>query len=238
MKDKSWFQEVGNITRQKFKWISLLGIALGLNWVFLFTALLYTPIARAVLIYYLAPVLAILISAKFLKEKILKFQILLILMAFLGLLTIMSEQKMDFTNRDFAGIVFALIAAFFYALIPNLGRFLKDVKSDVLTFTQLSIASIILLPFVLSGKISVGKVDWFAVGILVAVHTVFALFLYMDGLKSIKVNEAALLSYLDPLSAVIYAFLVFGEVPTLRTIIGGFLILSASLLDILREDRR
>lgn len=83
MKDKSWFQEVSNITRQKFKWIFLLGIALGLNWVFLFTAFLYTSIARAVLIYYLAPVLAILISAKFLKEKILKFQILLILMAFL-----------------------------------------------------------------------------------------------------------------------------------------------------------
>ncbi|NJE08214.1 EamA/RhaT family transporter [Thermococcus sp. M39] len=235
IKDKSWFREVSDTIKQKFKWVFLLGTALGLNWVFLFTAFLYTSIARAVLVYYLAPVLAILISAKFLKERISKFQISLILMAFLGLIIIMSEQKIDLTNRDFAGIVFALIAAFFYALIPNLGRFLKDVKSDVLTFTQLSIASIILLPFVLSSKISVGKIDWFAVGILVAVHTVFALFLYMDGLKSVKVNEAALLSYLDPLSAVVYAFLVFGEVPTLRTIIGGFLILSASLLDILKR---
>lgn len=71
----------------------LLGTALALNWVFLFTAFLYTSIAKAVLSYYLAPVLAILISAKFLKEKILKFQILLIFMAFLGLLMIISEQK-------------------------------------------------------------------------------------------------------------------------------------------------
>ncbi len=235
IKDKSWFQKVSDATKQKFRWMILLGIALALNWVFLFTAFLYTSIARAVLIYYSAPVLATLISAKFLKEKISKFQILLILMAFLGLLIIMSEQKMNFENRDFVGAVFAFIAAIFYAMIPNLGRFLKEVKSDILTFVQLFIAFVTLIPFVLHGKIFVGKINWFAVGILVAVHTVFALFLYMDGLKSVKVNEAALLSYLDPLSAVVYAFLVFGEVPTIRTVIGGVLILLASLLDTLKR---
>ncbi|ADT84649.1 DMT family transporter [Thermococcus barophilus] len=235
IKDKSWFQKVSGATKQKFGWMILLGIALALNWVFLFTAFLYTSIARAVLIYYSAPVLATLISAKFLKEKISKFQILLILMAFLGLMIIMSEQKMNFKNRDFVGAVFAFIAAVFYAMIPNLGRFLKEVKSDILTFVQLFIASVILIPFVLYGKIFAGKINWFAVGILVAVHTVFALFLYMDGLKNVKVNEVALLSYLDPLSAVVYAFLVFGEVPALRTVIGGVLILSASLLDTLKR---
>ena len=235
IKDKFWFQKVWDATKQKLGWMILLGTALALNWVFLFTAFLYTSIAKAVLIYYLAPVLAILISAKFLKEKISKFQVLLIFMAFLGLLIIMSGQKMDFNNRDFAGAVFAFVAAVFYAMIPNLGRFLKDMESDMLTFTQLVIASVILLPFVLFTKIAVGRINWFAIGILVIVHTVFALFLYMDGLKSVKVNEAALLSYLDPLSAVVYAFLIFGEVPTLRTMIGGLLILSASLLDTLKR---
>ena|GEM_PF-6566149 len=88
-------------------------------------------------------------------------------------------------NRDFVGAVFALIAAVFYAMIPNLGRFLKEVKSDIVTFVQLFISSVILIPFVLYGKIFVGKINWFAVGILVAVHTVFALFLYRDGLKSV-----------------------------------------------------
>ncbi|WP_367184464.1 EamA family transporter [Thermococcus sp.] len=53
------------------------------------------------------------------------------------------------------------------------------------------------------------------------VHTVLALFLYMDGLKTVEVNEAALLSYLDPMSAIIYAFLVFGEVQVLQRQLGG-----------------
>lgn len=67
---------------------------------------------------------------------------------------------------------------------------------------------------------------------LVIVHTAFALLIYMDGLKEVEVNEAAILSYLNPLSAVVYAFIVFSEVPELRTVIGGALILLASLLDI------
>jgi len=49
------------------------------------------------------------------------------------------------------------------------------------------------------------------------------------------VNEAALLSYLDPMSAVVYAFLVFGEVPGVTTAIGGTLILLASALDVMRR---
>ncbi|WP_366938832.1 hypothetical protein [Thermococcus sp.] len=43
----------------------------------------------------------------------------------------------------------------------------------------------------------------------------------MDGLKTVEVNEAALLSYLDPMSAIIYAFLVFGEVQVLQRQLGG-----------------
>ena len=83
--------------------------------------------------------------------------------------------------------------------------------------------------------VSSGEISWPAIGVLVVVHTVLALLLYMKGLREVEVNEAALLSYLDPLSAVVYAFLVFGEIPSLRTAVGGLLILSASLADILKK---
>lgn len=80
----------------------------------------------------------------------------------------------------------------------------------------------------------VGSPLWWAVLVLVLVHTVFALYLYMDGLKKAEVKDVALLSYLDPLSAIFYAFLAFGEVPGPRTVIGGVLILLASALDLVK----
>nr|WP_255453218.1 EamA family transporter [Thermococcus sp. GR6] len=226
----AWLREVGRSLKEKTKPLIALGVALALNWVFLFTAFNYTTIAKAVLVYYLAPVIATIISWRFLGEKLTLKRWALIGLAFLGLLLIMSGEKLNFNDRDFLGVIFALTAAFFYALIPNLGRFLRDVEGSVLTFLQLAIASLVLAPFmVVSG---IGDPVWWAIIILVVIHTALALFLYMDGLKDVEVNEVAILSYLDPLSAVVYAFLIFGEVPELRTVIGGALILLASMLDV------
>ncbi|ASJ03632.1 permease [Thermococcus profundus] len=221
--------------RRRWKSLLALGAALGLNWAFLFTAFNYTTIANAVLVYYTAPVIATLISWRFLGEEMNAKRWGLIGLAFLGLVLIMSGQEVNLGNRDFTGIVLALIAAFFYALIPNFGRSLRDVDGKVLTLLQLAIASIVLAPFV--AVQNTGNPVWWAILVLVLVHTVLALFLYMDGLKEVEVNEAALLSYLDPMSAVVYAFLVFGEVPGIRTVLGGGLILLASALDVVNRAR-
>ncbi|NJE54545.1 DMT family transporter [Thermococcus sp. 21S9] len=209
-----------------------LGTALALNWVFLFTAFNYTTIANAVLVYYTAPVLATLISWRFLNERLDAGKVLSLAIAFTGLLLIASSQRISLSDRDFTGIVFAFLGALFYALIPNLGRFLRGVDGESLTFLQLAIASVVLIPFV--AVENVGSPVWWAIAVLVLVHTVLALYLYMDGLKKVEVKDASLLSYLDPLSAIVYAFLVFGEVPGVRTVIGGALILLASAIDLAR----
>ncbi|WP_099209568.1 DMT family transporter [Thermococcus henrietii] len=209
-----------------------LGTALALNWVFLFTAFNYTTIANAVLVYYTAPVLATLISWRFLHERLDAGKVLSLAIAFTGLLLITSSQRISLSDKEFTGIVFAFLGALFYALIPNLGRFLRGVDGESLTFLQLAVASVVLIPFV--AVENVGSPVWWAIAVLVLLHTVFALYIYMDGLKKVEVKDASLLSYLDPLSAIVYAFLVFGEVPGVRTVIGGALILLASAIDLAR----
>ncbi|CAI1492499.1 Permeases of the drug/metabolite transporter (DMT) superfamily [Thermococcus nautili] len=222
---------LGELRKRPYHMLAL-GTALALNWVFLFTAFNYTSIANAVLVYYTAPVLATLISWRFLNERLDAGKVLSLAIAFTGLLLIASSQRISLSDRDFTGIVFAFLGALFYALIPNLGRFLRGVDGESLTFLQLAIASIVLIPFV--AVENVGSPVWWAIAVLVLLHTVFALYLYMDGLKKVEVKDASLLSYLDPLSAIVYAFLVFGEVPGVRTVIGGALILLASAIDLAR----
>ncbi|MBP1911596.1 DMT family transporter [Thermococcus stetteri] len=226
-------RELPIIFRNSWKPLLALGTALALNWAFLFTAFNYTTIASAVMVYYIAPILATLISWRFLGEEVDRGTVSLIILAFSGLILIVNGQEMSLENRNFVGILLAFTAAFFYAMIPNLGRLLKGIDGKVLTLSQLGVATLVLIPFILVQD--VGRPVWWAVSILVLVHTVLALFLYMEGLKEVEVKEAALLSYLDPASAVVYAYLVFGEVPKITTIIGGALILLASALDVLRR---
>ncbi|SDF66124.1 DMT family transporter [Sporolituus thermophilus] len=53
------------------------------------------------------------------------------------------------------------------------------------------------------------------------VHSALALGLYFTGLKSVKVQHASILSYIDPVSALLYALLIFGERPTITTMPGA-----------------
>ncbi|WP_010479970.1 DMT family transporter [Thermococcus zilligii] len=236
LKERRWLGKAFSSVRPKLGLVFLLGLALALNWVFFFSAVMHTTIAKATLIYYLAPIIVVLLAGLFLGEDI-KGRLPYVGMAFLGLgaLMIGLQEKPSPSSGDFIGILFALAGAFFYALVTLLGRYLRDVESAALTFFQLLFATLLLAPLVALRGLSLTPRALGVVGIIALVHTFLALLLYMEGLKEVEAGEAALLSYLDPMSAVIYAFLIFGEVPGVTTAIGGALILLASALDVLRK---
>lgn len=228
IRDGGWLGRAFSSVRPRIGQVFLLGMALALNWVFFFSAVIYTTIAKATLIYYLAPILVVLLAGLLLGERITRGRLFYVGMAFLGALMIALQERPSLSSSDFLGVVFALAGAFFYALVTLLGRHLRDVESDALTFFQLLFATIVLFPLILWRGLPLTP-KALAVSFLIALlHTFLALLIYMDGLKEVEAGEAALLSYLDPLSAVLYAFLVFGEVPTGMTLAGGAFILLAS----------
>lgn len=58
--------------------------------------------------------------------------------------------------------------------------------------------------------------------------------MYFTALKELSGQEAAILSYIDPLAAVLVSVIWLGEAITLPQIIGGGLILGFTLLSELR----
>jgi len=63
-------------------------------------------------------------------------------------------------------------------------------------------------------------------------YAAFALMLLLWGavLAEVKAQEAAVLGYLEPVGAIILAFLIFNEVPSAIAILGGSLILIAGYI--------
>ena len=57
------------------------------------------------------------------------------------------------------------------------------------------------------------------------VHSTIAPLLYVQGFKSVKANEAAILGYVEPVGATILALIFFHEVPGFQALLGGSLIL-------------
>ena len=208
------------------------GIAMGINWILLFEAYKYTTVSVATLSYYFAPVIVTIVCPILFKERLTKKQVICFIMSTLGLIMITGIGDVG-GGKDFIGILFGLGAAVFYASVILLNKFIKNVEGIHRTFLQFISAIIILVPYVLlTSGITLGKIDnisWINLLIVGLVHTGITYCLYFSSLKELPGQKAAILSYIDPLVAVLISCTILGETMTLWQVIGGILILGFTL---------
>ena len=62
--------ELNKSDKKNFIVLAISGMAIGLNWVFLFNSYNYITVANSTIVYYLAPVIVIFVSPIFLKEAL------------------------------------------------------------------------------------------------------------------------------------------------------------------------
>lgn len=209
------------------------GMAMGINWILLFEAYKYTTVSVATLSYYFAPVIVTVVCPFIFKEKLTGKQMVCFLMSTLGLVLITGIGDMSQGNSHITGILFGLGAAVFYATVILLNKFIKGVEGIHRTFLQFIAAIVILIPYVaVTGGVSLGRMDgkgWICLLIVGLIHTGVTYCMYFSSLKELPGQKAAILSYIDPLVAVIISVLVLGEPLTLWQAVGGILILGFTL---------
>ena len=208
------------------------GIAMGINWVLLFEAYKYTTVSTATLSYYFAPVIVTAVCPFLFKERLTARQILCFVMSPVGLVLITGLGGSG-GDDHFTGILFGLGAAVFYAAVILLNKFIKQVAGIHRTFLQFLASLVVLLPYVLlTGGFHLSSVDgtgWVCLLVVGLVHTGITYCLYFSSLKELPGQKAAILSYIDPLVAVLVSVLFLQESMTLWQVIGGLLILGFTL---------
>lgn len=209
------------------------GVAMGINWILLFEAYKYTTVSVATLSYYFAPVIVTAVCPILFHEKLTGKQILCFLMSTLGLVLITGIGDLTSGGQNLIGILFGLGAAVFYATVILLNKYIKNVEGIHRTFLQFLAAIVTLLPYVaLTGGITLGSLNgfgWINLLIVGLVHTGVTYCMYFSSLKELPGQKAAILSYIDPLVAVLISVTVLGESMTLWQVVGGILILGFTL---------
>jgi RarD protein len=209
----------------------LSGMAMGINWILLFEAYKHTTVSVATLSYYFAPVIVTVLSPLLFKERLTPKQILCFVMSTVGLVMITGIGTGG--GNDPVGILFGLGAATFYAAVILLNKFIKKVEGIQRTFFQFVSAIVILLPYVLfTGGFtleSLDEVGWVNLLIVGILHTGVTYCMYFSSLGKLSGQEAAILSYIDPLVAVLISVTLLGESMTPWQIVGGTLILGFTL---------
>ena len=218
--------------RKEVPLLLLSGTAMGFNWILLFEAYKYTTVSIATLSYYFAPVIVTLVCPLLFREQLTKKQILCFVMSTIGIVLITGIGDSGGGN-DLLGILFGLGAAVLYATVILLNKFIKNVQGIHRTFLQFLAAIVVLVPYVLStGGITLGDLNvpgWVNLLIVGFVHTGITYCMYFSALKELPGQKAAILSYIDPLVAVVISVTILGEPMTIPQIIGGSLILGFTL---------
>lgn len=219
--------------RREIPLLLLSGVAMGINWVLLFQAYRFTTVSVATLSYYFAPVIVTAVCPFLFRERLTGRQILCFVMSTLGLVLITGVGEVSQSTSHLVGILFGLGAAVFYAAVILLNKFIRTVAGLHRTFFQFLAAIVILIPYTAAtGGLTLGSLDtagWICLLIVGFFHTGVTYCMYFSALKELPGQKGAILSYIDPLVAVLVSVFLLKESITPWQIVGGCLILGFTL---------
>ena len=196
-----------------------------LRMILYYTAYSYTSLGNAVVILYTWPVFMTILSIIFLKEKIILRNMILLFIAFTGIIIVFINKKFSFQNSDFIGMIAMLFSSIIYSFSLLIFKTkTKEYSGLEITFYQNIVGAIICIPFVfMLPEISIFQITLVSLqGFLVGV---IAFFLFFSALRKLTSAKASLLSYLEVLSTICISVFVFHEPFTWNLLLGGSLIL-------------
>jgi len=225
--------------KQNAIYLIISGAAIGFNWIFLFEAYQYTTVAVATLCYYMAPAFVILLAPFVLKEKLTPLNILCTFFALLG--AVLISGVLGDSGANLTGVFYGLLAAVLYASIMILNKKMKGLSGLELTFFQLTVATFVMLPYVLMTEDLVNLL-WtrqamsllLIVGIL---HTGLVYQLFFSAMNQLPAQTSSLLSYIDPITAIFLSAWLLQENLSPIQFIGTVLILGSALVNELLANR-
>lgn len=227
--------KTNKIEKKELFWLIVTGAVLGLNWMLLFEAYHYTSVAIATMCYYMQPTIVILLSPIVFKEQITIKKLFCAIAAIIGMVFVSGMMdNAGISAQDLTGILCGLGAAVFYSLVIILNKKVQIQDVYEKTIIQLISSAMILIPYLLLTENWSGiTLDTTAVIMVLTigmVHTGIAYALYFGSMKDLKAQSIAVLSYIDPVFALLLSASVLHEKISLPGIIGALLIIGSALV--------
>ncbi len=192
----------------------------------------YLPLADAMTFYLAGPIYVTALSALLLKEKVGIYRWCAVLVGFGGVLIALNPSAATIST----GSLIALAGSFCYALLMIVTRQVRSTPNVVLATTQALGAvtfGAIGAPFV---WISVTGTDYLLL-LLLGVVSIVAIVFVNQSLRLAPASVVVPYQYTLIVWAMISGYVVFGDVPAARTVIGAAIIIASGLFIFLREQR-
>lgn len=206
--------------------IFISSVFMALHWVAYFFALLYSNVTIAMLAIFTYPIMTTLMEPIFFDVRLKLRTILISLVIMLGVYFLL--PSFDLNSGDTLGFLYGIASALFYSLRNlMLKKEINSYNGSVLMWYQSVIAVLILLPCFFFSQPSMDVV-WHDLPYLIGLglittsigHTTF-----LNSFEHFKISTVSIMSGMQPIYGIILAVIFLYEMPSLRSILGGFIIL-------------
>lgn len=203
-------------------------------------AIQYTPMVNAIMLLYLAPLGAALYAHVFLQERLGTSSLLCIVLALVGFAMLL-EFRLDLSwhSESGLGLFYALAGSLCYGAYIVVNRQL-DPGIPVLTRSvfQMAVGALMILPFMVSTSPPSAAYQWFWLAIAGLIPGFLALVLAVIALKQLPAATYGTLAYLEPITVVLLAWILFDQSLQALQIAGCLLIITAGIGQAVLTHRR
>jgi drug/metabolite transporter (DMT)-like permease len=227
---------LGLLRRADLGLLLLLGLLIAVHWVSFFTAVRMSGIAISLVAIYTFPVMTVLMEPLFFDERIDRRDLAVALIVLAGVYLAVPGGIMG--GRIAFGAALGIFSAFLYTLRNILYRkYLSRYPSSTMMFYQIAVAAVLLLPFVSPGVDLLTDSRWLYIIVLGVIFTAAAHTLFADSLRTIRASTAGLVASLEPIYGMAFAAAVLSEIPAVKTVAGGIIVVGAAVYTSIRAGR-
>jgi drug/metabolite transporter (DMT)-like permease len=194
-------------------------------------ALRELPLAVVVSLSYAAPLFITVLSIFLLSEKVGIFRWLAVLIGFIGVIIIAEPGFKGMNYLYFLPLIFCIGMAFVTITIRKLSTTEPIWLISIFFTITISIAGLATIPM---GWVMPNFQDFILLALIGVTGGSANLFL-TQSYKLSEVSLVAPLKYLALIFAIIFGYLIWNEIPTIKTLIGASLVILASLIIFKRE---
>lgn len=216
--------------KSDYRTLMLPGMLLAFHWVAFFQSIQVSTVAIGLISLSTFPLFTTLLEPLFFREERLSPAIILLaLLVIIGVAVATPTLHLD--NGATQGILWGIAAGLSYALLTlcnrrQVGRY----SSLVITFYQQGMVLLLLLPAMFVLRPTITPHDLGLLALLGIIFTGLAQILFIQSMRHVTASLASVLvAGLEVVYGVLLAALLLNEIPTLRTIIGGTIILCTAL---------
>lgn len=204
--------------------IVLTGIILAVHWTTFFQSIQVSSVAIGTITFSTFPLFVTFLEPVVFREKLQKKSVFCAILLLVGVIITIPEFSAE--NQVTVGVAWGMVCSLSYAVMTLFNRYFSEkYESRVICLYEQGTAAVVLLPALLLVDTVWRAQDIAGVAFIGFVCTAFAHSLYVSAQRWVRAQTAGIISGMETVYGIVFAFMLLGEVPDMRELAGGAVIL-------------